>query len=181
MLSFLAWYLHVVHTALSEWGKLLSSDYCCRHHDQQYTAAADSPSLHSTVREDGKLRGADGRLLAPRTALMLPVVRQIVRAAPAVRTLQVQHRDRDVIAYKCFVSQRDEMHSKVSCAKIDKWCKNICAVFFLWNLYPAIFLCVRSNETYKESPRGAASGMSRCHFFGWILMSLLSFYQMHLA
>merc|ERR1711992_175834 len=41
-----------------------------------------------TVREDGKLRGADGRLLAPRTALMLPVVRQIVRAAPAVRTLQ---------------------------------------------------------------------------------------------
>ena len=31
--------------------------------------------------------------------------------------------------------------------------------------------------TYKESPRGAASGMSRCHFFGWLLMSLLSFYH----
>ena len=26
---------------------------------------------------------------------------------------------------------------------------------------------------YKESPWGAASGMSRCHFFGWLLMSLL--------
>ena len=30
---------------------------------------------------------------------------------------------------------------------------------------------------YKESPPGAASGMSRCHFFGWLLMSLLSFYH----
>ena len=29
-------------------------------------------------------------------------------------------------------------------------------------------------DTYKKSPRGAASGMSRCHFFGWLLMSLLS-------
>ena len=30
---------------------------------------------------------------------------------------------------------------------------------------------------YKESPPGAASGMSRCHFFGWLLMYLLSFYH----
>ena len=30
---------------------------------------------------------------------------------------------------------------------------------------------------YKESPPGAASGMSRCHLFGLLLMSLLSFYH----
>ena len=34
---------------------------------------------------------------------------------------------------------------------------------------------------YKESPPGAASGMSRCHFFGWLLMSLLSFYHVQLG
>ena len=29
----------------------------------------------------------------------------------------------------------------------------------------------------RSPPRGAASGMSRCHFFGWLFMSLLSFYH----
>ena len=41
--------------------------------------------------------------------------------------------------------------------------------------------CVQTRAIYKKSPRGAASGMSRCHFFGWLLMSLLSFYHMQLG
>ena len=34
---------------------------------------------------------------------------------------------------------------------------------------------------YKESPRGAASGMSRCHFFWWLQTSLLSLFLVQLG
>ena len=40
---------------------------------------------------------------------------------------------------------------------------------------------LHTSYTYEESPRGAASGMSICHFFGWLLMSLLSFYHVQLG
>ena len=52
------------------------------------------------------------------------------------------------------------------------------------NLFKDKFLegiSARRGRLCKESTQGAASGMSRCHFFWWLLMSLLSFYHVQLG
>ena len=63
-------------------------------------------------------------------------------------------------------------------------CRQLSSVFWhllqfklkLYNLSKQTYMKA-TTDIHKESPRGTASGMSRCHFFGWLLMSLLSFYH----
>ena len=51
-----------------------------------------------------------------------------------------------------------------------------------WNKRSKVISLVTFDSSYIGSPpRGAASGMSRCHFFGWLLMCLLSFHHMQLG
>ena len=67
-------------------------------------------------------------------------------------------------------------------------CRQLSSVFWhllqfklkLYNLSKQTYMKA-TTDIHKESPRGTASGMSRCHFFGWLLMSLLSFYYVRLG
>ena len=47
-----------------------------------------------------------------------------------------------------------------------------------WYIYMICVCNVCIPFHIKESPRGAASGMSGCPSFGWLLISLLSFYHL---
>ena len=92
--------------------------------------------------------------------------------------LHTQTLDLDTLHF-CFSSER-EMDSVSLVGE-----KEITYFILIENLTLMTILLHKSSNissyiicyTYKESPRGAASGMSRCHFFGWLLMSLLSFYH----
>ena len=113
LFSFLAWYIHVVHTALPKWGKLLSSDYCCRHHDQQYTAAADSTPQSGRMGSCVVRMVASSSLPAPPTCSLYwgRSPEQLQQSGHCRYSIEIDV-EWTAIAYKCFVSQRDEMHSK---------------------------------------------------------------------
>ena len=53
-------------------------------------------------------------------------------------------------------------------------------IFYL-DLYLKAEFVVFPKISYEESPRGAASSRTTCHFFGWLLKSLLSLYHMQLG
>ena len=92
--------------------------------------------------------------------------------------LHTQTLDLDTLHF-CFSSEREMDSVSLVCGK------EITYFILIENLTMMTILLHKSSNissyiicyTYKESPRGAASGMSRCHFFGWLLMSLLSFYH----
>ena len=93
--------------------------------------------------------------------------------------LHTQTLDLDTLHF-CFSSER-EMDSVSLVGE-----KEITYFILIENLtLMTILLHKSSNILYvihiRSPPRGAASGMSRCNFFGWLLMSLLSFYHMQLG
>ena len=62
--------------------------------------------------------------------------------------------------------------------RLKKYAKNI---FSMLNKMLVVHSFRHMHNAYKESPRGSASGMSRCHFFGWLLMSLLSLFLVQMG
>ena len=72
-------------------------------------------------------------------------------------------------------------HCKVCCPPKNYIFINRYIIHF-WNCHATshVWQCDQI-IVYEKSPRGAASCIRSCHFFGWLIMSLLSFYQMQLG